>query len=65
MPSFFYTFLQHDAIDTPLKFNYTSGIALHEASWPCFWKPSVKQERHIYLGIETWEASSSLECGSR
>lgn len=28
---FLYTFLDHDAGDTLLKLNYTSGLALHEA----------------------------------
>ena len=29
IPFFFHAFPEWDAIDTPLKFNYTSGLALH------------------------------------
>lgn len=49
---FSYTFPARDAVDTRLKFDQASGIALPEA-WLCFWKLSAWQERHIYLGIET------------
>lgn len=56
---FFYTFPEHDATDTLLKFNYTSGLALHEAfySWSCVsesWEHGRKGIFILELILEKW-----------